>query len=711
MFGVYDILDTVGQGGMGIVYRAQDTSLDRIVALKVLKEDLRGNKQVAARFEREAQAFASLNHPNIVHIYSVGSIGRIPYFAMEYVDGAPLSRVMKRERRLDWKRSVRIVEQVAEALSTAHESHIIHRDIKPSNILLDKKEHAYVTDFGIAKVLTAETQLTVDGSRLGTPQYMSPERCMNREITPSSDLYSLGVMLFQMITGRLPYESESTVDLIKHIVTDPPKRLSEYVANVPEDVERLVAYLLEKKPGDRPDDAGELAALCRRVLEGEPLFPESTAASSLREFRESETPVTSSTTGMSAKRDRLLEAWLGVSPAGRIWLVATPLIALAAFMGAVVGNASNTGFEPAVMRRWDAGIAAWTRPSDPATFRAESAGMHLVSVNLPMHVVRRIASVAGSDFAVELHAGSGRAGGPGSLLLLDPATEAARLDRGSEGTSGDRDGPRFLGAHPEAGGYFYATVPDTVLRGDVRFRDATHGDVVLRVADLDPFSAASVARIVRVMPVGGEREALLVVTEDETGASQELFYISVSSDARADAKRLAGPTGQIGVIHGSASGAVVFATQEEGTQRLERIANPARPVRVSLLERESDTARVVEVNDRYALIATQGESALAFGVWDLRTRSEVELGEAFAGAFISDGGDVLLAAPDRRGDMQLWRVARSAPEDRIQTTFIEGGIQPMVAVSRDGRYALCALPGEAVPELLSVQLDGVESTD
>ncbi|MDK1020951.1 MAG: serine/threonine-protein kinase, partial [Candidatus Hydrogenedentes bacterium] len=183
MFGDYEIIETIGHGGMGIVYRAHDMALGRIVALKVLKDDLRSSRQICARFQREAEAFASLNHPNIVHIYAVGSVGRIPFISMEYIEGQSLSTIMRRRKRLPWKRALHIAQQIAEALACAHEAQIVHRDIKPGNILLDKDDRAFVTDFGIAKVLTAETQLTVDGSRLGTPQYMSPERCTNKEIT------------------------------------------------------------------------------------------------------------------------------------------------------------------------------------------------------------------------------------------------------------------------------------------------------------------------------------------------------------------------------------------------------------------------------------------------------------------------------------------------------------------------------------------------
>jgi Protein kinase domain len=293
IFGDYEVLQEVGRGGMGVVYRALDLNLGRVVALKMLRQDLRSQPRTVSRFAREARAAASLDHPNIVQVFSVGAEEQIPYMAMEYVDAEPLSRIVRREGPLPHARALAIAEQVAAALACAHEAHVVHRDIKPPNILVDAQGKAYVTDFGIAKILTVEDHLTVDGSRIGTPQYMSPELCQNRELTASSDIYSLGVVVFMMLTARLPHEAANTLALIRKIVDEPPARLRDWAPEIPEEVERLVAYLLEKKPKDRPESAFAAQAAIARVRAGRPLDDrEIKVTSTLASFRASvATPV------------------------------------------------------------------------------------------------------------------------------------------------------------------------------------------------------------------------------------------------------------------------------------------------------------------------------------------------------------------------------------------------------------------------------------
>jgi serine/threonine protein kinase len=288
VLGGYEILETTGKGGMGIVYRAIDPALGRTVALKVLREDLRSHPAVVARFRREAEACAGLDHPNIVTIYSVGTTGDVPYIAMEFIKGLPLSKVLQNHGARPWKDVLDIGSQLAGALVCAHGAHIIHRDIKPANVLIDESGKAYMTDFGIAKVLTATTQLTMDGARLGTPQYMSPERCMDEKVTPASDIYALGVLLFQCMSGRLPFEAASAADLIRKIISEEPTRLSQYVPDIPDNVERLIAFMIEKKPGNRPVDAQAVQGLIERVRQGKALDDQDNdAANALASYRQS----------------------------------------------------------------------------------------------------------------------------------------------------------------------------------------------------------------------------------------------------------------------------------------------------------------------------------------------------------------------------------------------------------------------------------------
>ncbi|NUM55651.1 MAG: protein kinase [Candidatus Hydrogenedentes bacterium] len=256
--GNYQIHSRLGKGGMGEVYIAHDIPLDRPVALKVLRAGLAHDEQLVERFHREARAAAKLNHPNIVQIYAVGTEDGVPYFAMEWIDGAPLDTVLKEQGAIPWQRAMNIVGQVASALETAHARGVIHRDIKPANILIDKREQAHVSDFGVAKVLSARTQLTTEGTYIGTPQYMSPEQCGMGEISPASDLFSLGATAYEMLTGAVPFEGDTPATLIRKITQDPPKPLDDMVMGVPDSVKVLVHRLLEKDTERRYQSAHDV---------------------------------------------------------------------------------------------------------------------------------------------------------------------------------------------------------------------------------------------------------------------------------------------------------------------------------------------------------------------------------------------------------------------------------------------------------------------
>lgn len=276
--GIYQIDRRLGRGGMGEVYMAHDTALDRTVALKVLRSTLVHDEQLVERFHREARASAKLNHPNIVRIHSVGVEDGVPYFAMEWIDGEPLDAILKAQGTLPWQRAMNITGQVASALESAHAQGIIHRDIKPANILIDKSGRAHVTDFGVAKVLNARTQLTTEGTFIGTPQYMSPEQCGVGEISPASDLFSLGATAYEMLSGMLPFDGDTPATLIRKITQESPNPLSELVPGLPESVCTLVHRLLEKDAANRYQSAHEVLCDLERIRIGATLSESVTKA-------------------------------------------------------------------------------------------------------------------------------------------------------------------------------------------------------------------------------------------------------------------------------------------------------------------------------------------------------------------------------------------------------------------------------------------------
>ncbi|MGI8860223.1 MAG: Stk1 family PASTA domain-containing Ser/Thr kinase, partial [Rubrobacteraceae bacterium] len=266
----YALSRFLGGGGMGKVYLAHDRDLDRDVALKVLREHYAEDEGFVERFEREAKSAASLNYPNVVAVYDRGrSEDGSYYIVMEYVSGGTLKDRILREGALDPDEAVRVGAQVADALGVAHGAGIVHLDIKPQNVLLTVSGDAKVGDFGIARAAEA-APLSDSGLVLGTANYMSPEQAMGDPVGPTSDLYSLGVVLYEMLTGELPFEADSAVGVAMKHVTEPPRPPGEVNPRVPGTLDALVMRLLAKRPGDRYGSAAELAGDLRRVAEGLP---------------------------------------------------------------------------------------------------------------------------------------------------------------------------------------------------------------------------------------------------------------------------------------------------------------------------------------------------------------------------------------------------------------------------------------------------------
>ena len=225
-FGKYLLLEEIARGGMGVVYKAKQKDVKRIVALKVMKHIDSFDRKKLARFQHEIATAGKLNHPNIVAIYDAGEINNTYYFTMEFIKGKTLLEVIE-AKKISTNASLRIIEKIARAVHYAHQEKIIHRDLKPANIILDSKYEPHITDFGLAKDTTSDKRLTQTGQAIGTPFYMSPEQVEAKQVGSETDIYSLGVMLYQALTGKLPFSADSLVELYSKILTEVPPPLSK----------------------------------------------------------------------------------------------------------------------------------------------------------------------------------------------------------------------------------------------------------------------------------------------------------------------------------------------------------------------------------------------------------------------------------------------------------------------------------------------------
>jgi serine/threonine-protein kinase len=247
--GEFEIIRPLGRGGMAMVYLGREIHLARHVAIKVLPPELTFGHGVE-RFKREAKTAAALDHPNIIPIYRVASGGKIFWYAMKYLEGRSLEDLLKQQERIPLKDTISILTQVADALDYAHEHKVIHRDVKPANVMLDARGRVVVTDFGIAKALTEGT-LTASGSVIGTPYFMSPEQGMGRAITGASDQYSVAVMAYRMLTGHVPFEGDSAIEILHKHCTQPAPPIDVIGSGLPRSVASAVHKALEKHPEDR----------------------------------------------------------------------------------------------------------------------------------------------------------------------------------------------------------------------------------------------------------------------------------------------------------------------------------------------------------------------------------------------------------------------------------------------------------------------------
>ena len=254
----YEILRKVGDGGMAFVYEARDQLLNRRVAVKVLRPEYVDDEEFLEKFKREAKAVASLSHPNIVNVYDVGEDGKVNYIIMEYVDGKNLKEIIQSEGTLDEYTALDITKQIAMALSSAHRNGIIHRDIKPHNILISNEGRVVkVADFGIAKAVSSSTMTNI-GSVIGSVHYFSPEQAKGKHISANADLYSLGIVLYEMIVGRVPFVGESPISIALKHINDEIEFTPEQEVKIPQSIRTLISKMTEKSRDERYQTAEEL---------------------------------------------------------------------------------------------------------------------------------------------------------------------------------------------------------------------------------------------------------------------------------------------------------------------------------------------------------------------------------------------------------------------------------------------------------------------
>ncbi|CAG0947186.1 partial serine/threonine protein kinase, bacterial, partial [Anaerolineae bacterium] len=248
--GQFDIVAYVGQGGMATIFKAYQKNLDRYVALKVIHPTLKNDQSFVARLTREAQIVGNLNHPNIVTVYDFIQSESVPFLVLQFIDGKTLKDVLQ-EHKLSTREVFEILQPVADALTFAHAHGVLHRDVKPSNIMLDKEGHVYLTDFGLARVERSGESTMSHDMLIGSPQYLSPEQAKSETVDARTDVYSLGIVLFEMFTGKPPFSAETPYATIMQQINDPPAAARSINPDVPIAIEQVLARALEKDPNKR----------------------------------------------------------------------------------------------------------------------------------------------------------------------------------------------------------------------------------------------------------------------------------------------------------------------------------------------------------------------------------------------------------------------------------------------------------------------------
>jgi predicted Ser/Thr protein kinase len=306
--GKYEIVSELGRGGMGVVFKAWEESLQRFVAIKMLGDQLTNDENLVARFLREARAVADLNHPNIVQVFSVDKHEGRPYFAMEFVEGESLTELIRTSNKIEPSRALTLLKEVANGMSAAHDKGVVHRDIKPDNIMLTRHGGVKVVDFGVARVEDPNTKLTATGMAVGTPNYISPEVCLGLDVDQRSDLFSMGVVLYEMLTGETPFDADSPLEMMTNVVQAEVPDVGTLCPSIDEGLRSILYHLLEKKPEYRYQDFHQVLEDIDAYKEGKPL-PYAGKASSRATMKVDTSELTRATGNAGPGREQRSKPW------------------------------------------------------------------------------------------------------------------------------------------------------------------------------------------------------------------------------------------------------------------------------------------------------------------------------------------------------------------------------------------------------------------
>ena len=334
-FGDYMLLEKIAQGGMGVVFRARQSGLNRIVAVKTILSGEFAHDSEIERFHLEAEAAGRLQHPGIVPIFDVGCTGGQHYFSMPFIEGESLAARIK-EGPLEPLQAARLVQKIASAMQEAHKHGVVHRDLKPGNVLIDKRGEPRITDFGLAKRVEADQQLTTTGMVLGTPGYMPPEQAEGQSTSTAADIYSMGAILYATLTGQAPFSGGSQLETILQVLGEevvPPRKINR---NIPRDLETICLKCLEKAPEQRYASAADLRADLERFLAGEPILAKQGLHRSVRRWTVREPVLSTHLAATLAMMLLITICWLLLGKTAKdTWLFYANTLALLIWAGIV----------------------------------------------------------------------------------------------------------------------------------------------------------------------------------------------------------------------------------------------------------------------------------------------------------------------------------------------------------------------------------------